>query len=93
MRTRKMAKINWCGTRARRRKAKNVPKLEHKLETNNEIRAELELVCSRILGLYLNAELIKDRTKEPLDELLQEGIDRALIAASELDKKYKFGLF
>jgi hypothetical protein len=88
-----MPKLNWCGTRAAKRKAKDVPKLEHKPKHNEEMRSELELVCSRILGLYLNAELIKDRTKQPLDELLQEGIDRALIAASELDKKYKFGLF
>jgi len=88
-----MPKLNWCGTRARRRKAKPVSDLEHKPKPDEELRAELELVCSRILGLYLNAELIKDRTKQPLDELLQEGIDRALIAASELDKKYKFGLF
>jgi hypothetical protein len=54
---------------------------------------ELELICSRVLGLYLSSELVKDRSQEPLDELLQEAIDRALIAASELDKKYNFGLF
>jgi len=88
-----MPKLNWCGTRALKRKVKNGPELEHKPKPDEELRSELELVCSRILGLYLNAELIKDRTKQPLDELLQEGIDRALIAASELDKKYKFGLF
>lgn len=66
--------------------AEELPELE-------KLQDELELVCSCVLGLYRSSELIKDRSQEPLDELLQEGIDRALIAASELDKKYKFGLF
>ena len=79
-----MPKLNWCGTRARRRKPKPVPELEHKPKPDEELLAELELVCSRILGIYLNAELIKDRTKKPLDELLQEGIDRALIGDNPL---------
>ena len=78
-----MFKFSWCRKRL----------LKRRTQSQDDMRAELELVCSRILGLYLNAELIKDRTQQPLDDLLQEGIDRALIAASELDKKYGFGLF
>jgi hypothetical protein len=80
-----MGRFNWCGTKS--------PKKEQPAEIGNEIRDELELLCSRVLGIYLNAELLKDRSEKPLDELLQDAVDRALIVACELDKKHRFGLF
>jgi hypothetical protein len=71
--------MRWCGTR----KPKPPPKGE---ETE-----ELREVCSAVLAVYLCAEMAKDQAV--LADPLQDAIDRALIAASNADKKHNFGLF
>ncbi len=76
-----MRKLNWCGTK----KTSNEP--TELLHLKNDLRE----LCSAVLGVYLNAEIERDRGL--LAESLDTAVDRALVVACRVDKENKFGLF
>ena len=76
-----MKKLNWCGTRKTPKDATEI------LQLKNDLRE----LCSAVLGVYLNAEIERDRGL--LAESLDTAVDRALVVACRVDKQNKFGLF
>lgn len=76
-----MKKLSWCGTR-------KLPKKQTELKNSED---DLRELCSAVLGVYLNAEI--ERDKGHLAEPLDTAVDRALVVACRVDKEYKFGLF
>jgi hypothetical protein len=76
-----MKKLSWCGTRKTPNDATEL------LQLKNDLRE----LCSAVLGVYLNAEIQRDRGL--LAESLDTAVDRALVVACRVDKENKFGLF
>ena len=72
-------------------KSKKATKEPQKPGDLNADRNHAETLAKKILGVYLSMSLVNDQ--EQVSPYLKDSIDRAVLAAVEVDKEYKLGLF